>query len=106
VHRVDARDEARSTGAVIAANARVSVLGSTRVRFEDLRIEVARSNFEAIERVAREVDADVVVVEGRFRSRSGGPASGYAIDSPDACLVIFRRASTRSSSGSTRATSA
>jgi hypothetical protein len=73
VHRVDARDEARSTGAVVAANARVSVLGSTRVRFEDLRIEVARSNFEAIERVAREVDADVVVV-GR-RAMGGDVAS-------------------------------
>jgi nucleotide-binding universal stress UspA family protein len=78
VHRVESRDEARSTGAVIAANARVSVLGSARVRFDELRIEVAPSSADAIEAVARESNADVVVIG---RRGSGGQVASAILRS-------------------------
>jgi hypothetical protein len=87
VHRVQSRDEALSTGAVIAANARVSVLGSTRMRFEEVRIEAAPSSAEAIERVARAIDADVVVV-GR-RGAGAGAASALVSALGFSTLVVI-----------------
>lgn len=69
VHCVQDTTAARSKGAVLGANARVVAQGDARVAFESVRVEPTTNAVAAVEAVAREVRADLVVV-GKRSARS------------------------------------